>query len=340
MKFARNIYTALFVIFLIIGWVLIRPSLENIFATKVNRPGWQIIRPPHEISALAIHGDIVFAGGQEGVFKIDRVTGKLIEQFNPGFPLENVRALIIDHANIIWIGNDTGLIRFDGKKWDTYTISDGLPDNRVNALFEDSQDRLWVGTWGGAAYWDSGKWNILTDNDGLLHNMVNVIYQDHQGGMWFGSYVAPKGGISHYYNGVWQTFTTENGLPHNNVTTIIEDNNEFIWAGTGLLDRGGACKFALSGTAWKIIGVITKADGLAGEKVRSIFQDQNGILWFGSEYDGFSRFNGENWFYYRRENGLSFNEVKTIDQDSEGNIWLGTADGITKVSFSEFLSMP
>jgi len=295
-------------------------------------PGWQIIRPPSDIHALAEQGNIIWAGGKDGLFQLDLLSGELIAEviFDP--PLEHVRALLVDDQGALWVGHQTGLSHYKDGVWQTYTQEDGLPDNRVNALMLDDAGYLWVGTWGGAAIRDGGGWRLLTQADGLLDDMVNVMLQDRHGGIWFGSYVAPRGGISYLKDGDWQYFDTDNGLPHNNVTSLVETNDGYIWAGTGLFDRGGTCQFAFSEAGWQIAQVLIREDGLAGEKVRSIFQDNAGVLWFGSEYDGVALLSGDTWFILDMSDGISHPEIKTILQDVDGNIWLGTRDGLTRIS--------
>jgi ligand-binding sensor domain-containing protein len=303
------------------------------------RPGWQVIRPPHEVSALAEQADIIWAGGQEGVFALDRNTGALLKKLELGVSLEYVRALLMDRTGVLWVGHQAGLTRYDGSVWTTYTEADGLPDKRVNALLQDREGRLWAGTWGGAAIYDGQGWDVLTANHGLAANMVNVMLQDREGGLWFGSYVAPRGGISYLKDGMWQRFSTENGLLHNNVNALIEDNTGSVWAGTGLLDRGGACRFSQAESGWAIAQVLTQDDGLAGAKVRSIFLDRDGVLWFGSEYDGLARFDGSSWRVFTEADGLAAAEVKVMLQDVDGNLWLGTPDGVTRISALALASM-
>jgi ligand-binding sensor domain-containing protein len=293
--------------------------------------GWQVIRPPHDVFALAIQDDSVWAGGQDGVYRLDRESGEILEKLERDPPIEHVRALLVDQDGALWIGSYQGLFRYDAGGWSTYTSETGLPDTRVNALQFDRNGRLWAGTWGGAAILEDGRWHVLQSQDGLLADMVNVLLEDWQGNIWFGSYIAPRGGLSIRLNSRWQTFTTANGLPHNNITSLLEASPGRVWLGSGLLDRGGAALFEYDGGRWQIREILEQEDGLAGEKVRSIFQDRNGGLWFGSEYDGVAVLHGGHWTYLHTGDGLSHPEVKTFLQDDQGNLWLGTRDGITRI---------
>jgi ligand-binding sensor domain-containing protein len=162
--------------------------------------------------------------------------------------------------------------------------------------------------------------------------MVSVMLQDTEGGLWFGSCAAPRGGLSYLHDGRWHYFLKAEGLPHANVNALLEDSSGHVWVGTGLLDRGGACRLAPTDGGWSIAQVLNQEDGLAGEKVRSLFQDRDGALWFGSEYDGIARYDGTRWQVFTQADGLSHSEVKTMLQDEKGDLWLGTADGVTRIS--------
>jgi ligand-binding sensor domain-containing protein len=293
--------------------------------------GWQIVRAPGDVFDIALQGQSVWAGGQHGVYRLDRQSGEILEKLERDPPLEHVRALLVDDEDTLWIGSDQGLFRYRSGTWIAFSTSDGLPDMRVNALALDRDGRVWVGTWGGAAVLEDGSWSTLQRRSGLLVDMVNVILGDAHGGMWFGSYVAPRGGITIKRSASLQTFTTESGLPHNNITSLLETTPNIVWVGNGLLDRGGACRFEFDGAAWRLEETLGSEDGLAGEKVRSLFQDQNGALWFGSEYDGVAVLYQERWIYLDAEDGLSHPEVKAFIKDEEGDLWLGTRDGITRI---------
>ncbi len=294
-------------------------------------PGWQTIRPPHEVAALAVQGDVVWAGGMEGVARIDRRSGALLDPLPCEPPLTQVRALLVATDSTLWIGHQNGLTRFDGHSCTTLTPADGLPDQRVNALAWDGRGQLWVGTRGGAAVMTDAGWRTYHVADGLLDEMVNALLVDHQGGVWFGSYSAPRGGVSVLRDGRWQHFSVENGLPHNNVTSFFQDRQGAVWVGTGFYDRGGAVRLVPRDDVWRIDRVLTDQDGLAGAKARSIGQDSLGRYWFGSEYSGLAVMDNDRVMAITNQHGLSDNEVKAILPDADGNVWLGTRDGVTRV---------
>ena len=72
---------------------------------------------------------------------------------------------------------------------------------------------------------------------------------------------------------------------------------------------------------------LTIEDGLANNSVRSIFQDEEGYLWFGT-LNGLSRYDGQQFktFDYNRadSSSISNNKIREIIQDGVGYIWLMT----------------
>jgi hypothetical protein len=69
-------------------------------------------------------------------------------------------AIVQDGNGFIWLGTQSGLVRWDGYHFHRYTadaqISGSLPDSFVLALYVDDRSRLWVGTSaGGLARYDA-----------------------------------------------------------------------------------------------------------------------------------------------------------------------------------------
>ncbi len=72
-------------------------------------------------------------------------------------------------------------------------------------------------------------------------------------------------------------------------------------------------------------------DGLPQEDVFSIFQDQKGYMWFGTN-SGAVRYNGREMMVFNHEHGLPANSVRDIEQDSSGTMYFATTSGMAKFS--------
>jgi len=310
------------------GWAYTRGQ-----ASGSKLPGIAIIRPPHEVRALALDGHTLLAGGRDGVFAIDRHTFAVTQPLDSQrLGLGQVRGLLLDRDRTLWIAHDRGLTRAKGSSARTFTTADGLPSNSVQCLLQAHDGRLWVGTASGAAVMDGERFSAITSKDGLIDDMVNAMAEDRDGGLWFGSYVAPRGGISVLRNQTWYRFALKDRLPHANVTCFLLAADGSMWVGTGFDTRGGAVHFEVPPTgAPRIVGTLSKADGLAGDKVRALYQDSLGRIWFASELDGIAVQTGAGFRIVTAAQGLSDNETKVIVGASDGTVWLGTRDGISYI---------
>lgn len=62
-----------------------------------------------------------------------------------GLNQKSVLAVAQDHDGFLWIATFGGLNRFDGRRFESYTTSQGLRQNLIQGLFVDKQNRLWAG---------------------------------------------------------------------------------------------------------------------------------------------------------------------------------------------------
>src|SRR5699024_8006177 len=84
---------------------------------------------------------------------------------------------------------------------------------------------------------------------------------------------------------------------------------------------------------------VLEKNGIYEKTVSSIYEDSEGIMWFGLGNDGgLVKYNKEtdeiiNYLSDNEDiNSISFNNIRSIDEDSEGNIWIGTQSGLNKLN--------
>ncbi len=72
---------------------------------------------------------------------------------------------------------------------------------------------------------------------------------------------------------------------------------------------------------------LSKNEGLSQGTVNAIYQDINGLMWFGTK-DGLNRYDGNEITVFRRNfedpNSLPNNHILAINQDETGRLWIGT----------------
>lgn len=70
----------------------------------------------------------------------------------------------------------------------------------------------------------------------------------------------------------------------------------------------------------------TRGTGLASDYILSLYQDNRGFLWIGTDL-GVSRYDGVSFRNFTTEDGLSSNMIYCIYQSSDGAMWFGTYEG-------------
>lgn len=102
----------------------------------------------------------------------------------------------------------------------------------------------------------------------------------------------------------------------NDAGEIIKNSNAIPY----ILGEGGISQFRTFSTD----------DGLALDAINSAILDSRGHLWFGTNGNGISRYDGSNFTNYSTSQGLVDNTVRIMKEDSKGNIWIGTIAGISR----------
>lgn len=108
--------------------------------------------------------------------------------YNPNY----IVSLLVDKNGIVWCGTwGGGLARFDGSKWQNYSMADGLSGNHVFMLHQDPAGKMWVGTNNGLASFDGKKFKTeLTRENGLFSNAVFAMGTGADASQWIGTYGA------------------------------------------------------------------------------------------------------------------------------------------------------
>ena len=202
----------------------------------------------------------------------------------------------------------------------------------AQSLFEDGAGRLWIGSIGGVSYLENGKFYDFTEKLNLTIGDYDFwdIHQDRSGAFWF----ATNKGLIKHENGATTRFTTADGLPGNDVKIIHEARDGALWIGTysGLAVLSAGFPDNRESRLKAGLKIFTERDGLAGNHIRSIYEDENGVMWIGTYDGGLSRFKDGVFTNYTTENGLFSNGVFQILPDERGNFWMSGNQGIYRVS--------
>ena len=88
-----------------------------------------------------------------------------------GLPSDYVMALHQDADGFVWFGTDTGVARYDGRSFRTFTTAHGLPHN-LTYDFAEYGGTLYVATFGGVGRWTGGGFETVAGSAGRTFGQV------------------------------------------------------------------------------------------------------------------------------------------------------------------------
>ncbi len=92
-------------------------------------------------------------------------------------PHERIIEIVEDNAGNIWLGTSAGLIKYDGKKFKTFSFKEGLPgvNSEIWGLTIDKSGLIWVGSIGGLSHFDGEKFMPFSLPDSMVENPQHML---------------------------------------------------------------------------------------------------------------------------------------------------------------------
>ena len=293
--------------------------------------------------------------------------------YRDGFLPGAVNALTQTADGYLWLGTQSGVVRFDGVRAVPFAPPPGqeLPSTAIGALLSARDGTLWIGTLDGLASWKNGQ---LTEYPALAGRTVLALLQDHAGTVWAGGFVGPRATLCAIRGGSTTCYGDDGSLGAA-VASLYEDRERSLWVGaaTGLwrLRPGPPTRYLATqmGGSGNITqgdhgsGLIVAADSvhqIIGRAVAdyplhgvplpltagTVLRDRNGGLWIGTLAHGLVHSYEGKTSMFTHNDGLSSDFVYALFEDREGTIWVTTSEGldqfrelpVTSLSVKEGLS--
>ncbi len=301
----------------------------------------------------------VWGGSDLGIFRFDRKSQAFTRyQHNPkdptSLPINFLWSLYVDNSGRMWVGTDgAGLSLYNEPQdnWLSYSRSDGgagqLSSNVVRRIYEDRTGDIWVGTYpSGVHLYDRSSIGIRAyqksaiSHQGPMDNNVEAVVEDKEGKIWVGA-----NGVSRF-DPQTDSFTHYPYAPGED-SPIAAPNMLY-----GTIDSQNRLLFGSWGAGVQVYNPTTdRFDSLPvdpdqsrrGEKTGStlndlmvwnVFEDREHNIWFGTHYNGLTKFDrktGVYSFFPHSESGphsLSSAVTWVSYEDSQGRFWVGTAYGL------------
>lgn len=303
-----------------------------------------------DVQALARNGEgRIWVGSLgEGAFELGR-DGRLLRHVDvaSGLVGDDVRSLLVDRWNRVWIGTYMGLSRIDRRgaaprNWRAGASNDSLASERIHALLQDRDGLIWIGSWLAGVHLyqpDSEVFREFRSIPGvagaLPGNGVRSLAADGEGGLWLG--VQEGGGLVRFdlAKGVTERYYPDGAgeyqLPSDRVQAIALDHDGNLWV--GMVDVGLAVLRRGSRSFRLLPPVHGDPTRPRGSNVLSLSVDRTGTLWVGYEEHGLDALcRGCDQFraYRHRADdafGLPGRTINAVFEDRSGHLWVGSRPG-------------
>jgi signal transduction histidine kinase/ligand-binding sensor domain-containing protein len=285
----------------------------------------------------------------EGLVRFDGVELQVLDRTtSPGMMSIAIRMLAEGEKDALWLGTNAGLMRYQGGRFDTIALPGGpdivggmtvvadgtvwvgtargkvirvtgeraeemrlgLPVSPITAL-ASAGDTVWIGTSAGLSRHRRGT-KTAERIEGLASDRIITLTADGPDSLLVGT----ETGLERVVRGRIEPVT---GLPADQVTALHRDRHGNVWIGT--YSHG---VFRLTGDRLASYGI---DDGLLNPTVRTIFEDDEGSIWIGSN-GGLEQFRAGPFINWDKRHGLDDDYVRVIFEDRDGVRWAGAANGL------------
>ncbi len=266
-----------------------------------------------------------------------------------------VTSIAQDEQGFMWIGTQSGLIRYDGRRARRFSIEQGLPSTIIDEVIAGPQNRLVIGTRKGVAVYDGSSFRRLPRIDAATPDPgYQYVAADRSGNVYW----ATTMGLFRMTAGAnrWDEIRID-GVTRMPIGAVYVSSNGKVWfAGGGRIGVLRADR-----ATW-----LTSQGRTGVESIIALVQDGEGILWVRTgkgmwRYDGVTRdlvrekesvpaandygvptvdragnlvvptvagiYRREDghWQAIDRSRGMPMNAVYAVTEDQEGAYWLGLA---------------
>ncbi|HWW83824.1 MAG TPA: two-component regulator propeller domain-containing protein [Vicinamibacterales bacterium] len=151
-----------------------------------------------------------------------------IWQVQQGLPQASVYAIVQTGDGRLWLGTQTGLVRFDGVRFTSIDEMNGisLADVWVTRLIEDHDRALWIGTdQSGVFKLSNGVLTHYSTQDGLPADAVQCLFEGRDGRVW----VCTTRGLATWNGKEFRAFEPPAGRTIRNVRATCETPDGHLW---------------------------------------------------------------------------------------------------------------
>lgn len=212
-----------------------------------------------------------------------------------------------------WLSTRDGLYRVrPGGHCDRVDTGDAFAGHLVLALLAHEDGSLWVGSRRGLFRWHAGRLEPMGAGLGLPTGEVRALEKTPDGAIWIAG-----------DRGVWR-------LRGGRLERQRAERAEGL-----LLDRQGT--LWVTATESRVLRYrdgrweqLDERHGVRGHATGALFEDREGLVWFGTTHGLFRIADGPVWGIGRSQ-GLAADYIRSLLQTADGQVWIGHSGGLSRI---------
>ena len=304
--------------------------------------------PQNFVRAISQTSDgFLWVGTMNGLVRFDGLRFRGFGKDAPSALQENIGDLEQDAGDGLWIATASGLIHYSHQRFQPIPLL-GQSHYNIDAMARGRDGEVWIYSDGKLARSQGDLLQIRPMPEGALqlrdlaegsdHTLwiadgealfalrgntktvryrlpgIRMVYADA-----FGDVFAGDGHRLFRFDGQAFVQVSDPGL--GNFVSIMVDHHRQLWMASGGLH-------GLSRKSGDQKEILTAADGLASDDVRTIFEDRSHDIWLGT-ISGLQRLHRGAFTTDTSLNGLlnSHNQLDAVFEQKDGTIWLGSTEG-------------
>ena len=302
-------------------------------------------------------------GTEFGLFRFDGVRSTRWQPpAGQTLPDKNINSLLVTRDGTLWIGTFAGLVTWRDGKLDGRAEPE-LRRQFISSLYEDREGTVWAAT-----LTDHGRLCAIRSTgtechgeDGAFGRAVWTVHEDNSGALWAGAqsglwrlkpgpprrYPAPEliglsetddrglliaihgAGLLRLAGDNLESYSIRGAINSDRLlqdhdidaNRLLRDRDGGLWIGT--VERG------LIHIHHGRTDLFSRADGLSGDVVLSIFEDREGNVWVATT-GGLDRFRELPVATLSVKQGLSSDATQAVLAAADGSVWIGAHAGLSR----------
>lgn len=247
-------------------------------------------------------------------------------------------------ACLIFVLSANVLADNENIRFQKIALEQGLSQEYVISAFQDSEGYMWFGTQEGLNRYDGYQFKVFTystrNPQSLSSDWIHSIQEMSSDELWIGT----SSGVN-VFNKNKQSFTHYKNDPNNPNSLSDDEAKVLLKTSTGEMfvgTDGGLNRFVSGLNYFERIKLLPGSESV--EKVQSIFEDENSILWValsGGSIVGYDLNKGEikvNQSDFNQNSTLQLSGYIKLMVDFQQRMWIGSGEGLTVLNVDSLLS--